>query len=297
MRAPQSVEILNLGDDAYPVPLRALLDAPSALYRRGCDVDFERTVSIVGTRHADDEGMEFARSLAERLAGLGVVIVSGGARGIDGAAHEGALRANGVTVAVLASPIEDAYPREHRGLFDQIVKRGALLSTQPAGAHVRPGYFLQRNRWIAALGAVTIVVQAPRRSGALNTAAHAKALAKPILAVPWGPTDPRGAGCHFLINEGARICTSVEDVLSVAPFGVRQPAGEAPCSIEKPSDFLDVDEDGRAILAAMSNRVVHLDDIARKTGLPVQRVQRSVLMLLLRGHLVDRGGGLYRRVS
>ena len=293
---PVSQEISD-GDADYPQPLRNVEPRPARFHWRGVAVDFSRAVSIVGTRKADDDGLEFARTLAETLARRGVVIVSGGAFGIDAAAHEGALAGNGRTVAVLGTSVDDPHPRHHRSLFERTAESGALLSTLGPRDPVRRTSFLERNRWIAALGAVTIVVQAPIRSGALSTAAHAKALAKPVLAVPWAPSDPRGAGCHFLIKEGARICTSVEDVLSVAPFGVRQPADKAPCSIEKPSDFLDVDEDGRAVWAAMSNRATHLDDIARKTGLPVQRVQRSVLMLLLRGHLVDRGGGQYRRVS
>lgn len=283
--------------EEYPVALNVLTDAPRALWMAGSVADLQRAVSIVGTRRSDEEGAQFARELARELARRGCIIVSGGAEGIDRAAHEGALDVGGVTIAVLAGGLHQPFPKSNIRLFARIAERGLLMSERDNDEPPLRAYFLARNRIIAALGQVTVVVQAPCRSGAMSTASHAKALSKPVFAVPWGPYEPRGEGCSLLIKAGARICTSVRDVLSVAPLGGRRLLADAPNQTEKPSDFLDVGEDEKLVWSVMGRKAIHLDDISLKTGLPVARVQNSILMLLLKGLSVDRGGGRYCRAS
>lgn len=281
----------------YPGTLNVLTDPPRVVRMAGVAPDFHSAVSIVGTRRSDEEGMQFARELARELARRSCVIVSGGAEGIDRAAHEGALDVGGVTIAVLAGGLHQPFPKSNIRLFERIAERGLLISEKEDDEPPLKPYFLARNRIIAALGQLTVVVQAPCRSGAMSTAAHAKALSKPVFAVPWGPYEPRGAGCSLLIKAGARICTSVRDVLSVAPLGGRRLLADAPNQTEKPSDFLDVGEDEKLVWSVLGRKALHLDDISLKTGLPVARVQNSILMLLLKGLLVDRGGGRYCRAS
>ncbi len=259
--------------------------------------DLSRAIAIVGTRRADDDGLQFARELARDLAQHSCVIVSGGADGIDRAAHEGAMEGGGNTVAVLGSGLWDPFPKSHVHLFERIAANGVLISERDNLEAPKAGYFLARNRLIAAVGILTVVVQAPVRSGSLNTASHAKALSKPVFAVPWGPYEGRGEGCALLIKAGAKICTSLRDVLSVAPFGAGRPRAKALHDNQKPSDFLDLDGDEQLVWSTLGRKAIHLDDISRKAELPVARVQKSILMLLLKRLLVDRGGGRYSRAS
>src|SRR5690606_22400838 len=151
----------------------------------------ERSVAIVGTRTPDPEAAELARDLAYELGQAGCVVLSGGARGIDAAAHEGALDAGSPTVAVLATGLASAYPPTHGALFGRIANRGALLTESDDEAAPQAYRFLRRNALLAALAKVVVVVQAPIRSGALSTAAHARRLGRDLLAVPWAPFDVR----------------------------------------------------------------------------------------------------------
>ncbi|MFW6023278.1 MAG: DNA-processing protein DprA, partial [Myxococcota bacterium] len=210
----------------WPRELGDLRDPPPVLHVAGDPPPWPRAVAIVGTRRADDDALEFTHRLAGELARAGCTVLSGGARGIDAAAHEGALEQGGCTVAVLATGLQRAYPPQNAGLLAEVARRGALVS-ETADCEPHRGRFLGRNRLIAALARVVVVVQAPYKSGALSTAAHARRLGRPLLAVPASPWDIRGEGSLALLAQGAGICTRAPDVLSVAAFGTgARPGGE-----------------------------------------------------------------------
>jgi DNA processing protein len=214
------------GDPDWPEErLAALGDAaPVMLWVRGsADLGLacRRSASIVGARAATGYGRHVATELSAALAERGVAVISGGAYGVDACAHQGALAADGLTFAVLASGLSYGYPRGNQGLFAAIAAQGAVISELPPDrGPTRPG-FLIRNRVIAALGQGTVVVEAALRSGALNTARHAAELSRPLMAVPGPVTSAASAGCHELIRElGATLVTSAADVLEmIAPAG------------------------------------------------------------------------------
>lgn len=246
-------------------------EQPYALWLRGnADLRFSclRSVAIVGSRAATAYGSYVAAEFAGSVAARGLAVVSGGAFGVDAAAHRGALGADGVTVAVLACGVDLPYPAAHAELFDAIAAQGVLVSEWPPGRHVSRLRFLVRNRVIAALATGTLVVEAAQRSGALNTARHARDLQRRLMAVPGPVTSDLSAGCHQIIREwqGTLVTSAAEVIEHLAPVGV-PPAGRtgAPPPV-LPRDQLDLD----------SARV--LDALPRRGGLGTVRVaQRAGL--------------------
>ncbi len=218
------IRLVCPGDPGWPSQLEVLgVGQPCALWVRG-EVDLRfaclRSVSVVGTRAATAYGVHVTVELAAGLAERGWTVLSGGAFGVDSQAHRGALAAEGVTVAVLPSGLDDPYPRSHHELFAAIAGHGALVSEQPPGRHpTRPG-FLVRNRLIAALSRGTVLVEAALRSGALNTARHARDQNRPLMAVPGPVTSIASAGCHLAIRDWGAVCvTGVQDVLACLSLG------------------------------------------------------------------------------
>lgn len=198
----------------------AIADPPNTLYYSGSLPDARRpAVAIVGTRKPTAYGKEVTHRLAYELAKKGVVIISGMALGVDGIAHRGALEAGGTTIAVLGNGLDDFYPRSHRQLGEDIIKAGgAILSEYPAGTPAYPVHFLRRNRIVSGLSDGIIITEAARRSGTLNTAAHALEQNKEIFVVPGNITSPLSAGCNALLRQGAAPVTSAEDILElIAP--------------------------------------------------------------------------------
>lgn len=195
----------------------SIADPPDTLYYTGKLPDARRpTVAIVGTRKPTAYGKEVTHRLAYDLAKRGVVIISGMALGVDGIAHRAALEAGGTTIAVLGNGLDDFYPRSHRQLGDDIIKSGgAIISEYPEGTPAYPAHFLQRNRIVSGLSDGIIITEAARRSGTLNTAAHALEQNKEIFVVPGNITSPLSAGCNALLRQGAAPVTSAEDVLEV----------------------------------------------------------------------------------
>jgi len=286
--ARAGIRLLCPGDPGWPSQLAVLGDAcPWALWVRGdADLRFAclRSVSIVGTRAATAYGIHVCTELAAALAERSWAVISGGAFGIDGWAHRGVLSAEGITIAVLASGVDDPYPRGHHELFQAISGHGALVSERPPGrAPTRPG-FLVRNRLIAALSRGTVVVEAALRSGALNTARHARDLGRPLLAVPGPVTSPASAGCHLVIRDwGAGLVTGAQDVLGHLSFGAddlaSQPGGPA-----LPRDELD--PVSRAVLEAVPARTGWGPArIAVSAGVDFDTVLRCLGQLAAAGHV------------
>jgi DNA processing protein len=238
------IQLLCPGDPGWPGQLEVLGDAaPWGLWVRGsADLRYAclRSVSIVGTRAATSYGAHVGLEMSAALAERGWAVVSGGAFGIDRCAHQGALTAEGVTIAVLASGVDEPYPLSHHGLFEAIAAHGVLVSEWPPGRRpTRPG-FLVRNRVITALSRGTVVVEAALRSGALNTARHARDQCRPLMAVPGPVTSPASEGCHEIIREWGAVCvTGARHVLEHLAF----PGDELPAAAARgpvlPRDALD----------------------------------------------------------
>ena len=215
--AEHGIEVLIEADAEYPRPLRQIHDPPGVLFRRGQALQQdELAVAIVGTRY----GLAQAERLAASLARTGFTVVSGLARGIDAAAHRGALAAGGRTIAVLGSGLLEIYPSEHAKLADEVAANGYVISESPPRMVPLSGAFPQRNRIISGLTLGTIVVEAPDRSGSLITARHAYEQGREVFAVP-GPVDSRmSRGCHALIRDGAKLVETIDDVLAAADLFV-----------------------------------------------------------------------------
>jgi DNA processing protein len=216
------------GDPEWPSQLDVLGDTrPYALWLRGsADLRYSclRSVAVVGARAATAYGSHVAAEMAAALAERGWAVLSGGAYGVDGAAHRGSLAADGVTIAVLASGIDDPYPRGNHDLFDAIAAQGVLTSEWPPGRTPTRVRFLIRNRVIAALARGTVVVEAAVRSGALSTARYARDLYRPLMAVPGPVTSEMSAGCHWMMREWNATCvTGAADVLDEVALGEERP--------------------------------------------------------------------------
>ncbi len=228
----RGIRLLAYGSAGYPSRLRQLHDPPILLYVSGVgDLRHRRIAAIVGTRRATPYGRRMARVIATGLVEAGWAIVSGMARGIDGAAHEAALEGGGATIGVLGSGLDFTYPAAHRSLYRRMRRHGALVSEFPPATPPSPGLFPRRNRIIAALADAVVVVQAPRRSGALITVDHALDLGREVLAVP-GPVGlEASAGVHRLLREGAAIATSAADVLAAVEGEGGEHAGGTAASV------------------------------------------------------------------
>lgn len=268
-------------EPGYPPGLRDLADPPRVLFVRGDLPERARAVAIVGSRAASPYGMACARHIARDLAALGYCIVSGLARGIDAAAHQGALEAGGASVAVLPGGLDAVTPRHHRELAETLCERGGLASEWPSGAPVARGVFVRRNRLIAALAGATLVVEAAERSGALSTAAAALRLGRPLLAVPGDIDRPTARGVHALIKRGARLCESAGDVLgALAGAG----ADAAPSAESR-------------LLAALEGGAQPVEALASAAGLGLEETLSGLLRLEWAGAARALPGQRWARVA
>ncbi len=283
-----TIREIELESAEYPARLRVLGDVPKKVWLRGA-LPSRPAVAIVGTRRASREALAFTERLALELGRAGVPIVSGGAEGIDAAAHRGALEAGVATVVVHGTSLRDLYPPRHRRLFLQILEAGgAWLSETPIGAPALGFRFLRRNRLIAALAELVVVVQAPARSGALSTARFARALDRPVLAVPAAPWDPRGAGTLALLADGARMCRAPVDVLELLGLpGIPIDPPRAEPALGSP--------DAELVLAALLDAPTHVDDLVARTSLPAARVSVALVELSI-ARRARQDGGVWRAV-
>ncbi len=285
------ISLLSERDAAYPRMLRELPDPPGFLFVRGEILPRDAiAVAIVGTRHPTRYGLKTAKRLAAGLARQGVTIVSGLARGIDAAAHQGALEAGGRTLAVLGSGVLNVFPPEHDELAESVVRQGAVLSESPPEFPPIRGAFPQRNRIISGLTCGVIIVEAAQRSGALITARLAMEQNREVFAVP-GQIDCRmAAGPHRLIRDGAKLVESIDDVLEeLGPLVESVSIEEGGPPVRRPSE-LSLNEIEQKILALVETEPTPVDRIISHSGLAVPRVL-STLNVLERNRLVERLSG------
>jgi len=282
---------LFLGQGLYPALLAEIDTAPPALIVRGRLALLERpAVAVVGARNASAAAIRFARELAHGLADEGVAVVSGLARGIDTAAHQGAL--DGGTIGVIASGIDIAYPPENAGLQEDVATRGLLIAEQPPGREPLARHFPWRNRIIAGLSLGTVIVEAAPKSGSLITARLANEAGREVMAVPGSPLDPRAQGCNLLIREGATLIQSVADVIeAIQPLSGRRLRAPQQDFHAEPDDADPSDGDRRIIQDLLSLTPVLVDEIIRQSALHPAAVQMILLELEIAGRLARHAGG------
>lgn len=285
-------------EPGYPQPLVAVDHPPPMIYVKGRTELFDRpTIAIVGSRNCSTAGHAFSRQLALALGQNDFVIVSGLARGIDGAAHEAALPTG--TIAVVAGGLDIQYPPEHAKLQEEIGQVGCLVSEMPPGFKPRGKDFPRRNRLISGISFGVVVVEAARRSGSLTTARRANDQGREVFAVPGHPLDPRSEGTNSLIKAGATMITDARDVVDVLrpmlPKLSRQPLREpriAKPVPAAPSTYESSDDERGIVERSLGPAPVHPDDILRSTGLSPQNLQIALLELALAGRIEHHGAHL-----
>ena len=284
------IRLTTWDDRAYPEWLRHIPDPPIVIWSRGDVRHLNRpAVAVVGARAVTPVGSLMATRLGEQIAGVGLVVVSGLARGVDSAAHRGAINAEGLTVAVLGSGVDVIYPPEHRALAEQIARQGVVMSELPPGTPPLPGHFPLRNRIISGLSRAVVVVEASERSGSLITAKAALDQGRCVLAVPGSPASGRYSGSHALIKDGARLVETVEDVLEEIGWMGRQQAQDRPSHNLQPINGLEV------TMAAGERYTV--DDLAVRTGRPASALLADLGALELAGRVARTPGGTYVRLD
>jgi DNA processing protein len=285
--AKHEIMALTWDDSAYPRLLKEIYAPPPVLYVRGQLLpDDEWAVGVVGTRRATLYGKQVARMLGQDLARSRVTVVSGLARGIDSIAHQAALDAGGRTIAVMACGLDRVYPPEHRHLARAIMERGALVSDYPVGTPPEAGNFPPRNRIISGLSLGVVVVEAGAKSGALITSDFAEEQNREVFAVPGSIVSRNSAGCNRLIQDGAKMVLSIEDILEELNLTMIEHQSEARA-------VLPADQTEAQLLALISDAPVHMDEICRSSQLPIQQVSSTLAMMELKGMVRQIGGMHY----
>jgi DNA processing protein len=290
--------IVTQADPEYPELLRQIYDPPIVLYVKGeLNAKDKNSVAMVGSRMTTHYGMEVARKLAYQLAYLGVTVVSGGARGIDTASHQGALAGKGRTIAVLGTGINLVTPPENAKLFEQIGANGALITQFPFNRPADKQSFPIRNRIVAGMTLGTVVVEANLTSGALITANFATEYGRQVFAVPGRIDSPRSKGCHDLIKKGAKLCEGAEDILSEFEY-LFPPSNRPPT----PGDTgvlpaLELSESEQKVYGTLSNEEISIDDVIRQSGLPSSAVSVALLSLEMKRLIRQLPGKIFVKNS
>jgi DNA processing protein len=285
--AALDARLLCLCEPAYPALLREVEDAPPILAVRGHAHLWEkRTVAVVGARNASFNGLRFAEDLARGLGEAGLTVISGLARGIDTAAHKGALATG--TIAVMAGGVDVCYPSENQTLYDRIRESGALVSEMPPGTQPQARHFPRRNRIVSGMAAGTVVVEAALRSGSLITARLAAEQGREVFAVPGSPLDPRAKGTNDLIRQGATLVEGAKDIVdALLRRPVSEPSKELEDSLGKSYEITEIDTDAarERLLRQLAPVPTSVDEILRGCQLSAPVVLAALLELELAGRI------------
>ena len=290
--AALGAELMCSSDPGFPAALKAIDPPPPVLWALGDRALLNRrAVAIVGARVASAAGCRFARGLASELGRSGLAVASGLARGVDAAAHEGALQSG--TVAVLGGGVDDIYPPENAALYARVAERGCIISESAPRRRAQAKDFPRRNRLISGLSLAVVVVEAELKSGSLITARLAAEQGREVLAVPGSPLDPRARGCNDLIRQGAAVCEGAEDVLraieSISGFRA-PPAPPYASGPDEPSAELT-----QRVFDLLSPTPVQVDELARQIRAPAGEVFAALVELSLAGRAELMGGGMAAR--
>ncbi len=287
-------KIITRQDGAYPALLRHIPDPPPVLYCHGSLDGEDGHIAMVGSRRATAYGKTSAARLARELAEKGLSVVSGMARGIDTAAHWGALDGGGRTVAVLGSGLERVYPRENRKLFHRIAECGAVVSEFPLFSEPEPHHFPQRNRIISGMSLGTVVVEATRRSGSLITARLAAEQGREVFAVPGSVQAPTAKGTHDLIKQGAKLVENAEDIIEEVAPHISCPTLNQPAESRQVPVMSAEEAD---VYRAVGHYPVHIDELARRCDLDIGRLTAVLTQLEIAGAVLQEPGKYFIRSS
>jgi DNA processing protein len=284
--------IIRMTDPEYPASLRAIHDPPPLLYAKGKEIPATLPfVAVVGSRNPSHYGIDAARVIGQGLAKRGVGVVSGMARGIDAAAHWGALEGGGWTLAVFGTGIDIVYPESNTKLQETIVEKGAAVTELPPGSPPDAWNFPNRNRIISGIGKGVVVVEASMKSGSLITASLALEQGREVFAVPGSIDSFKSTGCHFLIKQGARLVENADDVLSELGLG-EQPA---PRRKQESFPFPPLEGAEKAIYDTLCEYPTHIDDIVKKGKWTAGEVSGILLKLELKGLVRQLPGKMFVR--
>lgn len=282
--------LITLADEDYPKNLLDLPDPPVLFFAKGNRTQLQSyAIAIIGSRNPTEQGVRHARDFAKALSQIPLSIISGLAAGIDAAAHEGALLADGKTLAVVGTGLDIVYPSRNRALAHTIAQEGLLLSEFTLGTPPKPAHFPARNRLIAALSKGCLVVEAALQSGSLITAKQALELGREVFAIPGSIHSPLSKGCHALIKSGAKLVESIEDIVSELNVAFSRPG-------DKPSHAINgVDPVHDKVLSQMGYDPIHLDDLTVCTGENIDKLSALLLLLEMEGQVVCLSDGRYQR--
>jgi DNA processing protein len=279
--------VLTIEDADYPPLLRNIPDAPLILFRKGPLKVSTETFAVVGSRRGSPAGQSMAEKIGETLSAAGITVVSGLARGIDGAAHRGGLKEKGKTVAVLGCGIDIPYPPEHKRLYGAIAEEGLLLTEYAQGEPPLPFHFPERNRIIAGLSRGVLVVEAAKKSGALITARLALEYGREVLAVPGPVYADECKGANTLIKEGARLVDGIEDIFTAC----------FPGYAAKKEQAVDMNEDERYIYSFLGHEASHVEDIIERSGIETKRVMAVLTSLEMKDLIRAFPGGFFIKAN
>ena len=287
-----------LGDAHYPAELLQLADPPLMIYVAGqTTASLGNAIAIVGSRNPTPQGAQTAHQFGEALSAAGLCVVSGMALGVDGAAHQGALRVNNTgdqwrTVAVVGTGLDRVYPRQHQTLAQEIAAHGLLVSEYHLGTPPLNANFPKRNRLIAGLSQATLVVEAALQSGSLITAKQALEQGRDVLAIPGSIHSAQAKGCHALIKQGAKLVESAQDVLE--ELRMPDPFAQVPLALDAGDPDGESEDD---LLQVMGHDPVGLDALQARCGWPTAQLQGHLLELELMGQVGRLPGGLFQRIG
>jgi DNA processing protein len=283
----QGIKILTWGDEGYPGRLKEIDQPPPVLYIRGDYLQDDLfAVAIVGTRKVTAYGRQITEEIVSFLAANGMTVISGLARGVDAIAHQTALKAGGRTIGILGSGVDKIYPPEHRGLADQMIQRGAIISDYAVGTPPDASNFPPRNRIISGLSLAVVVIEAAETSGALITAEFAAEQGREVFAVPGSILAPQSKGTNKLIQKGALPLLTPADLmqaLDMTRVGAQKSARK----------ILPSDETEARVLAVLSDEPKHVDDIRQQADLPIEKISATLALMELKGMVRQVGGMNY----
>lgn len=302
--AKKGIKILNWEDPRYPPPLKGIIDRPPVLYVKGTlERNDSLAIGIVGSRRCTHYGMEQTERFSHLLASAGLTIISGLARGIDSAAHRGALSANGRTIAVQGCGLAHCFPPENQKLFDMITENGAVVSELPLTYEPLSENFPGRNRIIAGLSMGVLVAEAAPRSGALITAKAALEYNREVMAIPGRIDNPTSRGPHDLIKQGARLVDSVEeimDTLGIIGQGLKEHVSGSAAQTQKEVEAplfdvsrMNLTKSEQAVLSTMDSQPLHAEEIIAAGDLFAGSVHAALISLQLKGLIKQLPGNLY----
>lgn len=285
------ITTISINDKKYPENLKGISDAPFLLYVKGNLTNSDRNaIAIVGSRQMSSYGKEVANNFGSELASSGITIVSGLARGIDTAAHKGALSVGGRTIAVLGCGLGTVYPPENTQLADKIISSGsAIISEYPLDYPALPNNFVSRNRIVSGLSKGVLVVEGRRKSGTLLTASHAADQGRDVFAIPGQISSPLSEAPNFLLQNGAKMVTSPRDILSELNIGF---LGDT----EEVQKVLPTGRDEQVLVDALEVEPLHIDEIVRITSIDTGVVSARLSMMEIKGLVKSMGTGIYKKI-